>query len=286
MLISTPKGKGWFFELFRRGKGDDPDYQSWNSPSWENPHLDKEMIYQERDRLPERVFEQEYGGQFIEGSGAVFRKVREAATGDFQEPLDSEPYFAGLDLAKVEDYTVLVIMNRLREVVLVDRFHRLDWSHQVQRIRAATEKFNHASIYCDTTGVGEPIYESLQTEGCYVMPYPFTAKSKTALIDNLALMLEQEMITLPKPDLWPIGLEELEAFQYSVSETGHVRTGAPHAGHDDCVIALALAAWHLQPRPIWNGDDYEDDALGEWRESHDDFPYRDPDCFSSFTPSW
>src|SRR5436309_10516019 len=39
LLISTPKGKGWFYDLFRRGQGRDPDYQSWNSPSWENPFL-------------------------------------------------------------------------------------------------------------------------------------------------------------------------------------------------------------------------------------------------------
>ena len=71
LMISTPKGKGWLYDLFRRGQGSDrdPDYESWNRPSWTSPFLDKEMIEAERDRLPERVFRQEYGGEFMEGSG-------------------------------------------------------------------------------------------------------------------------------------------------------------------------------------------------------------------------
>ena len=76
LLISTPRGKGWFYDMWRRGQGRDPDYESWNYPSWTSPYLDRERIEQERDRLPERVFRQEYGGEFMEGSGQVFRYVR------------------------------------------------------------------------------------------------------------------------------------------------------------------------------------------------------------------
>src|SRR5690606_18508086 len=41
LLITTPRGKGYLYDLYRRGQGDDPDFASWNSPSWENPHLDR-----------------------------------------------------------------------------------------------------------------------------------------------------------------------------------------------------------------------------------------------------
>jgi hypothetical protein len=56
-------------------------------------------------------------------------------------------------------------------------------------------------------------------------------------------MLERKEIVLPKPDLCPELIEELEAFEFSVTEAGNVRTGSPSGMHDDCVIALALAAW-------------------------------------------
>ena len=60
LLISTPRGKGWFYDLFRRGQGSDPQYASWNHPSASNPHLDPKVIESERSRLPERVFRQEF----------------------------------------------------------------------------------------------------------------------------------------------------------------------------------------------------------------------------------
>ena len=252
LLIATPHGKGWFYDMYRRGQGKDPDYRSWNQPSWKNPSLDREEIEKQREAIPERVFREQYGAEFIEGSGSVFRYVRDCATGTFQDPISGQSYYAGLDLAKVEDFTVLVILNKAWEVVFVDRFHRLDWSIQTTRVKAATDRYGRALILVDSTGAGEPVLESLRATGCRARPYPFTQRSKDALIKNLALLLEQRKITLPRPELWPEGIDELEAFQYSVTDADNVRTGAPSGYHDDCVIALALAAWQRKrrrPRP-------------------------------------
>src|SRR5213594_1853531 len=249
LLISTPRGKGYFYDLFRRGQGQDPDYQSWNYPSWSNPHLDAALIEEERSRLPERVFREQYQAEFLEGSGAVFRNLRGCATGSFQEPIPNESYYGGLDLAKVEDFTVLAIMNTQREVVFVDRFHRLDWAFQVNRIKASLDRYNHARVLVDSTGAGEPVFETLRRSGVYCQAYPFTQKSKGALIDNLSLMLEQRLITLPQPSLWPEGIDELEAFEYSVTDSGNVRTGSPPGMHDDTVIALGLSCWSVKSRP-------------------------------------
>jgi len=251
LLISTPRGKGWFFDLWRRGRGPDrdPDYESWNQPSSSNPVLDPELIERQRAVLPERVFRQEFGAEFLEGSGAVFRYVREAATGEFVEPRAGEQYFGGLDLAKVEDYTVLTIMNRRYEVVFVDRFHRLDWGLQVNRVRATLERYGRASILVDSTGAGEPVYEALCRAGVNVEPYAFTSKSKAALIDHLSIQLERQLITLPRVEVCPALVDELEAFEYTVTELGAVRTSAPSGFHDDMVISLALAAWRVRSAP-------------------------------------
>jgi len=250
LLISTPKGKGCFYDLFRAGQGRDSAFASWNMPSSSNPYLDGDLLEAERKRLPARVFAQEYGAEFIEGSGAVFRHVRDCATATWQEPEPGMRYFAGLDLAKTNDYTVLCIMNTEYEVVYVDRFHRLDWALQVTRIKAAAERYHMAEILCDSTGVGEPVFESMRTEGMNVTPYQFTARSKSDLINHLSLLLEQKRLTLPKPDLWPEGIDELEAFEYSVTDSGHVKTGSPSGYHDDCVIGLALSAWLTGQRGV------------------------------------
>jgi len=66
LLLSTPRGTGWFWEAFRRGqRGRDADFESWLSPSWENPYLDREVIELERKRLSQGAFDQEYGALFL-----------------------------------------------------------------------------------------------------------------------------------------------------------------------------------------------------------------------------
>ncbi len=253
LLISTPRGKGWFYEAFRRGQAPqrDPDFESWNWPSSSNPHLDPNLIEAERARLPERVYLQEFCGQFIEGAGAVFRNVRECATGTFSEKVEGVSYHGGLDLARVEDFTVATIVHKDREqrkvlVDAIDRFHKLDWSLQVQRIVALSRKYS-ATLLCDTTGVGDPVHESLRGAGAYVNPYPFTLASKNALVNNIAMMLERRRVVLPKPELAPELIDELEAFEYSVTERGAVRSSAPSGQHDDCVMSLGLALWEVRP---------------------------------------
>lgn len=246
LFISTPKGRGWFHDLWLRGQpgpDKDPDYESWSSPSWENPHLRRELIEAERERLPDAVFRQEVGAEWIEGAGAVFRHVHDAARGEWQKPVKDESYVAGLDLAKVQDWTVLTILNSKHEVVFLDRFNKIDWGLQIARIAAATARYNDALTLVDSTGAGEPVYEALLAAGVQAEGYAFTNASKNALVTNLAMLLEKRAIVLPRYELCPVLVDELEAFEYSVTDAGTVKTGAPSGRHDDAVMSLALAAW-------------------------------------------
>ena len=66
LIVSTPSGCDWFYHMHRRAfSGADPEAQAWQSPSWENPFLDREVIEQERARLPPDVFAEMYGAVFI-----------------------------------------------------------------------------------------------------------------------------------------------------------------------------------------------------------------------------
>ena len=66
LLISTPRGKGWFCDLFRRGqRGRDPHVKSWSQPTWANPHVDRDRIERERGRLRRGAFDEEYGAVFL-----------------------------------------------------------------------------------------------------------------------------------------------------------------------------------------------------------------------------
>jgi len=50
--------------------------------------------------------------------------------------------------------------------------------------------------------------------------------------------------------VFPEAVEELESYQYAVSEQGNVKMNAPGGVHDDCVISLALALWQWRNRPM------------------------------------
>lgn len=247
LLISTPKGKGYFFDLYQRAKQGDPGYESWNMASWTNPMLDKQIIEQERARLPDRVFKQEFEAAFTEGAGSVFTNVRECATGDWRDPEPGRSYYAGLDLAKIEDFTVLTVMDWERRVVFTDRFNRMPWDAQVSRIHGHLRRYNNPYVTVDVTGKGDPINESLKKVGIYTKPYTFTQRSKEALINALVLALEDKKIVLPRPEIWDVGIDELEAFEYTMTEHGNIRMAAAGSGHDDCVISLALALWENRP---------------------------------------
>jgi len=270
MMLSTPKGKGWFYDFFRAGQvgaRKRANTESWNQPSYTNPKLNREALDELREQTTEIAWRQEILAEFIEGAGAVFRKVRDAATGQWCEPFFTLPdqhgmvypdearaYYAGLDLAKTQDFTVLVVVDDLGRVVFMDRFRRIDWALQVQRLKAALDYYGNPRVLVDSTGKGEPVYEQLLAAGLNASPYVFTNASKAALINNLALLLEQERLTLPMPDLCPVLIDELESFEYHITDAGHVTTSAPPGQHDDAAIALSLATWCWNQRPYESVD--------------------------------
>ncbi len=72
LLVSTPRGRGWYFDLWKRGqRGQDPTFESWCQPSWSNPMLDPASIELERGRVPPETFAQEYEASFLSTLGKV-----------------------------------------------------------------------------------------------------------------------------------------------------------------------------------------------------------------------
>lgn len=66
LFLSTPHGRDWFFRLFRRGqKKRDAAFESWQSPSWTNPHIDRALIEEERGRLSREAFGEQYAAEFM-----------------------------------------------------------------------------------------------------------------------------------------------------------------------------------------------------------------------------
>jgi hypothetical protein len=88
--------------------------------------------------------------------------------------------------------------------------------------------------------MGGPLVEQLQRMRLPVRAFQTTAASKAQAVEALALALEQGSIRIP-PVQWLI--DELMAFDQERLPSGSMRYGAPRGGHDDGVMALAIA-WH------------------------------------------
>jgi hypothetical protein len=249
-FLSTPRGMDFFWQLFSRGQDDQySDWAAWQIPTHANPHISPSEIEDMRKSLPERVYQQEILAEFLEDAGGVFRRVREAIDAGRRdnEPPQGKRYYMGVDLARVQDFTVLSVLDSSGRQVYFERFNQISWERQKSTIIRIAQTYN-AEVFLDSTGVGDPIFEDLRRAGVRVTGYQFTNSSKEALIDNLALRIEQNQVRLM--DIVE-QTAELHAFQYEITPSRNIRMNAPEGMHDDCVIALALSAWPLQkPREV------------------------------------
>jgi hypothetical protein len=240
IFTGTPKGRNWGFQLWTRGQ--DPnqkDYESWAFPSVNNPYIDPKEVEEFARDMPELAYKQEILAEFVDDVGAVFRKVDGCISGELADYFWGKAYYMGVDLAKHMDFTVLCVLDNDGHLCAFDRFNQIDWVFQRKRVVNLAQKY-HATVLIDSTGVGDPILDELRRENINVVGYKFTNASKKELIENLSIRIENKEISYPEI---PILINELKLFGYTVSPSGMVSYGAPENYHDDCVIALALAAW-------------------------------------------
>ena len=113
-FLSTPKGMNFFWQMYQRGQDTlMPEWSSWTRPTGDNPHIAPTEVEAMRNDMPERIFNQEVLAEFIPDAGAVFRGIMERAIATWQEKaIDGHEYVIGCDWGKLEDFTVLSVIDR------------------------------------------------------------------------------------------------------------------------------------------------------------------------------
>lgn len=239
LLISTPKGRNWFWREWVRGVGDGRQLASFQAPTADNPMPSiRRAAELARERVSERTYRQEWLAEFVEDGGEVFRGVQ-----DLVRPPAPHggPYVAGIDWGREHDYTVVTVIDApTRQVVACDRWTRLPYEQQLGRVLAIAERYRPEIIVAEQNSMGGPLVERLFYEHeLPIKAWAMTHQSKAKAIDALALACERQSLALP--DLpWLLG--ELAA--YTITKTsglGLPTYGAPDGMHDDGVISLALA---------------------------------------------
>jgi hypothetical protein len=242
IFVYTPRGKneGWkLLQMAKENKGwwhqvltvDDTDA------------IPKEVLEQERLEMPADLFDQEYYVKFIDGASSVFRKIDQNIHTEEIKSEWNRKYQIGIDLAKYQDFTVLTAIDlHTFKVAKQERFNKLDWNTQKEQIIKFIRYWNSGTVYMDTTGLGDPIYDDLAKQGMNIEPFRFTETSREQLLSGLKILIEQNKIKLPND---PILIDELKGFQYELVGQ-KVKMRVPEGLHDDTVMSLALAVWGLQ----------------------------------------
>jgi phage terminase large subunit-like protein len=246
VMIGTPRGRNWFYRWFQRGQSPDhEDVASWQAPTSQNPHVPDSEIDDAREDIPERKFDQEYGAKFVDDTGGVFEDVRDHVE-EHELPVDpvgGQAYAIGVDLARLEDYTAIVVLDGDARLVAFDRLNETTWHRIQSRIESLVESYTPAILAVDATRDNK-IVQDLQRAGMSVEPINFGRK-KEVLIDNLAVRLQGGELTLSTDA--PTLINELEVYEYETTAAGSIRYTAPSGFKDDTVDALALAS-HVFPK--------------------------------------
>jgi hypothetical protein len=260
--ISSPFGQGEFKEAWdrsvkREAQGATERYTHFHFTSFDNPHADRDYLNEVRDYYGEdsAVWQAEYMGNFQDADNKVFptRDLKAAYERwpDGQKfPLAAiagHRYVQGVDLANRRDFFVSAMLDRTdNDAVMLsrmDRFRRRGYAHYKSIIHKNFVDYNHARTILDATTIAESFVEEVKATGVSnVLGYAISSNSaKHEIVQELGRMLSEQRLILPfDKDI----LQELEHFQYKVTDAKVMRMEAPKNEHDDIVMALALAA-HL-----------------------------------------
>lgn len=242
-FIGTPRGRQQLYDFYNRGQTDHKEWASWLIKASNSGIIDLEQLEEARKSMTEALYSQEFECEFLESAGSVFRGVREIMVARPQRPIAGRLYLMGVDLAKVQDWTVVRIYDReTNELVYKDRWQTIEWPYQKKKIATYAKYYNDALTILDATGLGDPIADDLTRAGVGIVPFKITSQNKKELIEKLSLWIEQKNFKIMKDEVAAL---EYDNFTYKLGENGQAKYGAREGYHDDIVMADALAVWYL-----------------------------------------
>ena len=243
--IGNVKGrKNWFYQMCRRAEQGAPNLgysRIVAQDAVDAGILASEEIEDARRHLPAQVFRELYLAEPSDDGGNPFGlKHIESCFGPLSTKLVS---FWGWDLAKSEDWTVGCGLDDGGQLAEFHRF-RAPWPETTETIRRVVGQTSPALV--DSTGVGDPILDSLQKGSSNFEGFKFSLQSKQKIMEGLAVTVQSRNTQFPPSERRPAIdspanlANEMEEFQYEYTRTG-VRYSAPPGYHDDCVCSMALA---------------------------------------------
>lgn len=178
IMLGTPFG---FDHPFRKAFMN-PGYKVYHFPSYSSPLVSQEILLEWKQMMTEEEWQREVEAVWVEIVNAYFRQdlIRECFFDpELQLEQDLENLsekarvvgqryscYAGLDLGKEQDFSVLTILyeqNGVLKLVFLKQFPLgTDYSTVIAHVARASQIFNFRKICVDKGGAGEPVVEELR----------------------------------------------------------------------------------------------------------------------------
>lgn len=280
VLITTPRGKNWVYQLFLDGiDAAKKRYFAIQQPWWKRPNYPALLIDLMKD-LPKHIREQEFEAKFLDAGGGIFSNFEKIFLGkeiqfqsdqqewyhpDWKQYLDKELVMS-VDFAKSVDYTVITIASLDKKLLYYCRINKTDYKTVLDKISFLATKFNYPDLIYDATGVGSGLGDFLGTN-INAFPFTFTNETKNEIVHQMAVAFEYVQWTLPNIQTVR---NEFELFEMNLTKTGKISYSAPDGKHDDIVMSLSMLNWYIEQN-VGKSDIGEiDDILRAYKEAEEE----------------
>jgi hypothetical protein len=261
--------------VFRKAFLDTKRYSVHHYASYQSPLVSQVQLDEWKEVMTHEEWQREVEGLWVEASHTFFPidlivSCIDPELGNPDSPKtyieDMEkvkpvqkligPYYAGLDLGKQMDYSVLVVVQKSPngEVRLMHKRQfplGTGYPEVIGYVARAQQVFNFESLHVDKGGIGDAIVDELyniQVRG--VQGVFFTETEKEGMLNNLKLLMEKRLLKIAGDDKTLIAQLNEQQYEYLQPKTAqeriHLKFWHPQGRHDDQLMALALACRSAQ----------------------------------------
>jgi Terminase-like family. len=198
LLISSPRGRNWFYNEWCRGQRPNSEIKSWRAPTSANPNPRIQRAAQlARERIPNAVYRQEWNAEFVEDGLTLFRLVDVEhaeidAVGD-QPKQEGHSYLTSVDIGRRQDATIINTFDTTKEPfqrVAFERLERVPYPVIQSHIERRWKQYGGALVI-ESNGVGDPVIENLRVPAT---PFVTSSRTKVQAIEALQLLLEKDRL--------------------------------------------------------------------------------------------
>lgn len=240
IFVSTPLGKSnIFYEMYQRGLSDDfPKYASILKTIYDDGFIKPDEIEEIKKSIPELSFKQEYMCEWLDDGLSFFQGYSDCFD---IEKYDGTKSWIGVDCSgDGSDATVCAKVSDKGDVELFEAVGTLDMKYR--QIADFINKTNPVAVYCEINGLGSPMYNEIRKlvrNKSKLYEWTTSNSSKEEIISDLAVAIANKDVHFLKNDMKTYN--ELGNFVVSVSKSRKLTFTARGAGHDDRVMATAIA---------------------------------------------